>query len=344
MSDDAAARGETNSTVPPTSSTRTASTPPAPTPAASPPRRGRSVTLLSIGLLIVVLALVGTVPFWGPPLLPLLPWSNAVAPRGTGDAPDRAQLQQRLGAIEQKLATLAPLGDRVSALEQRPQNDATAPIAALTDSVQQLAARLDRMDQRMSDLARQQAASAESPERVLMLALTGLGNAVASSGPYAAQLKSVEALAQGRSGWAAALQPLEAGADQGIPSLAVLTQRFDTAVAPAILRSEQQKASADGSLGDAVLARLRSLVTIRRVDEAGAGTSPTDRAVTAAKAALGKGDLAGSVAALDGLSGAPAEAASGWIGEAKRRLAANDVLARLSAELANDLASGASGG
>jgi hypothetical protein len=88
------------------------------------------------------------------------------------------------------------------------------------------------------------------------------------------------------------------------------------------------------------LARLRGLVTIRRVDgssHTGSGGGSTggstggsnggaDGAVGVAEAALVRGDLAGAVAALELLTGTDAEAARPWLIMARARLAAETAL------------------
>ena len=81
--------------------------------------------------------------------------------------------------------------------------------------------------------------------------------------------------------------------------------------------------------GEAALARLRGLVTIRRVD--GAKPGGAEAAVNAAELALAGGDLAAAVAALDKLTGAPAEAAAPWLRMARQRLAVDAALRRLEA-------------
>ena len=91
-------------------------------------------------------------------------------------------------------------------------------------------------------------------------------------------------------------------------------------------------------------ARLRSLVIIRRVNGGSTGGNPTDQAVDAAQAALDKGDLAGAVKALGALSGGAATAAQPWLKDAQERLDAEQTVAKLSRDLAGDMAAGASGG
>jgi hypothetical protein len=332
-------------TASPASSPPPPSTPKLPPPNAPkpPPRQAtRAPVAVWLGaILIVALGLVGSAPYWAPPLLPLLPWSERPAQPAP---PAQEQTAKQLAIIQQQLEQLLALSNRVAALENRPQPDAATAIAPVAAQVQQLGARLDQIDKQLAQLARDEAANAESPRRVLMIALASLGNAIASSRPFAAELASVEALGQNRKDWAATLRPLEAAAKAGIPSTAVLAQRFSNQIAPAILRADAAAPSSQQGLGQAMLARLRGLVVIRRVDGSGTGTGPTDQAVAQAQAALDKGDLAGAVKALGALSGAAANAAQPWMKDAQQRLDAEQTIAKLSQDLAGDMAAGSSGG
>jgi hypothetical protein len=307
-----------------------------------PPRRVPATAALAV-ILVVTLALVGTSPYWAPSLMPILPWSAAQNAPQTSQAQER--MAQQLAPIQQRLDQLANLSSRVAALENRPVPDASAAVAPLAGQVQQLGAHLDQIDNQVAKLAHDAANNAESPQRVLMVALTSLGNAIAASRPFSIELTSVEALGRNRQGWAVALQPLETPAKTGIPSTAVLAQRFTNDVAPAILRAQANAPSSQQSLGQAMLTRLRALVIIRRVDGArSAGEDPTDQAVGEAQAALNKSDLAGAVKALGALNGAAANAAQAWLKDAEQRLDAEQTIAKLSRDLAGDMAAGASGG
>jgi hypothetical protein len=332
----------------PSPSEAAAPAPSLPSPAAtttSKPKRPalRVPASLCLGaLLVLALALIGAAPYWAPALMPLLPWSTPAAPPQPQVSDQTAQ---QLAAIQQQLGNLASLANRVTALENKPPPDASAAVAPLATQVQQLGAQIDQINKLLAQITHDEASNAESPERVLMVSLASLGNAVTGSRPFAAELASVEALGQSRGGWAAALQPLEAPAKTGIPSTAVMAQRFSSDVAPAILRAEAAAPTGHESLGDAMMARLRGLIVIRRVDNSGTGTSPTDQAVAQAQAALNQSDLAGAVKALSTLGGAPADAAKSWLADAQQRLDAEQTIAKLSQDLAGDMAAArASGG
>ncbi len=313
----------TESTPPDDSSKKT-------TPSRSWKRRV-SVILLII-LVLLVIGGIGAAPYW----TPLLPW----APR----ADQRDDLADRLDRIEQRLGAIDSLATRLAALERKPAPDAGALVAPLQGQLGDLQARLDRDEAALTRLTKDQTSSGDSAERVLIVSLANLGNAIASSRPFATELASVEALGQTRPGWAASLKPLEEPAKTGIPGTAILAQRFSDTTAAAILRAEASGPTGSMSYGDAIMARLRSLIVVRRVDGPSGSGRPVDAAVATADAALAHGDLAGAVAALDNLSGAPAQAAASWLKDAHQRLQAEDAIAKLAQQVSSDLAAGTSGG
>ncbi len=311
-------------------------------PKAAPRRPRGSAGLWLAAILLLVLALVGASPYWAPPLATVLPWGRAPGTQLSG-------LSARLDAAEHRLDALQSgndqgLSDRVTALERRPAPDASAELAPLQDELKQLAARLDDTDAKLAALTKDEATRGDSALRVLIVALAELGNAVASSAEFAAPLASVEALGQSRPGWADALHGLEASAKTGIPSTAVLAQQFSQTVAPAILSANAAAPPPNAGFAQAILAKLRALVVIRRIDGAAASSDPVEAAVATAEGALGHGDLAGAVRALSGLDGAAGQAAAAWLAQARQRLAAEETIARLTQELASDLAAGAGGG
>jgi len=304
----------------------------------------RAFRRAGIGLLVVLivgLGVAGTSGYWIPAIQNKLQKLLPARPQTTDSV---ATLDQRLDTIEGKLDALQALNDRVAALEQRPAQDASAAIAPLQDQLQRVSARLDQDEARLEQLIKDQSQQGDSTQRVLIVALADLGNAVSTSRPFAAQLASVEALGQSRPGWAMKLRPLEDVAKNGLASTAVLAQRFADETAPAILRADAAAPDPQAGFGEAVLAKLRSLVVIRRTDGSGGGASPVDAAVATAETALAKGDLAGAVAVLSNLTGAPAEAAASWLSQAQQRLQAEQTIATLTQEISSDLAAGASGG
>ena len=305
--------------------------PPAATPAAGSIVFYRTVA----GAALLVAALLLTANYW----TPLLPW-NAGAGRDDAALAGRierlanAQLDARRQG-EQAAATVDAavqrLDRRIGALEARP----TTPVADIAE-IRELQARLSTA---MADLTTRVAAldkavhtgaAAEATDTALVLVLLQIRDAVAAGRPFEAEYQAFVALAGARPEIAAAAAPLTEPAKTGVASRAVLEKglRELRATVAAGTTAAGTAPSGDGGWGAAALARLRGLVTIRRIDTAGGDSSP-GAAVNAAERAFAGGDLAGAVDMLDKLTGAPAEAARPWLHMAKARLAVETAVQRI---------------
>jgi hypothetical protein len=281
-------------------------------------RRFAAITWL-VTSLILVLALVATSPYWAPPLLPMLPWN-------AGGGAGNAALGGRLDAVEQKLNDLSGQAEIPAA---------TPDLTGVEDKLRDQAAALDKLqdnaqklDQRLSALEARISAMSDDPQRLLLMSLSELAAAVGTSRPYAGELGAAEALAAGKPDILAQLKTLDAGAGHGIPGEAVLARQFSASVAPALMRTETETTAPGESWWRRILARLESLVVIRRTDQAGGQSAdPVAAAVATAEAALDQGDIAGAVGAIEGLPAENAAAAQPWLALAKQRLAAEAAVA-----------------
>ncbi|HZB94147.1 MAG TPA: mitofilin family membrane protein [Stellaceae bacterium] len=309
-----------------------------------------------LALVVAVVAILGTAPYW----TQYLPWSaptESEAARTARQAQGRtlAKLQQqqaalgeRVGTLEQQIkaaatpqwmeaeaAAMRALADRVVALEKRPQGASDAQqLAALTQAVQKLEAANAALGERLDRLEQHGAAAADTRnDEALLLALGQLRGAVEGGQGFAHALDTVKTLGRDRPELGAALAPLDASAADGVPSLMSLTQRFRQEVAPDLLRTPAS--AEDGSFGERLVAKLRSLVVIRRVGSSATGSGdPLSAAVAKAEAALASDDLASAVQAIEALperQRAPAEA---WLAAAQRRLTAEAALNQANALLA----------
>jgi hypothetical protein len=344
-----------------------AATPAVEPPRGSHRGSGRAALWLA-GLLILIVAGVALSPFWAPRIEPLFPWSDnrddyaALAARvaAVEARPDAVQslahrvdqLDSRLTGLEKRPApssvdtdainsALGALGRRVDQIEAAGKPD-LSPIRA---GMQQLEQRLATIEtQSASRMASETAASKDLADRVaalereaqsrnkaelradgmLALLLGEMREAIEQARPFQAEFDAFVRLARG-SDLAAAAEPLAEPARNGVASRAVLVKglaelagRMAVASGPAV----------ESDWREQTLARLRGLVTIRRID----GSSHTgshggsDGAVATAQTALARGDLADAVAALEPLTGADAEAARPWLLMARERLAAETAL------------------
>jgi hypothetical protein len=276
---------------------------------ATPPYRLVAIALA--GALLAVVALVATAPLWAP----LLPWAASPPP------------------IDARLDRLERLEQRLAALEARPRPP-TGDIAELRARLADLAAATAALRARVAAIDKSvatQAAHAGNAgnDTALALVLLQIRGAVAAGRPFASEYEALAGLVQSEPEIAKAAMPLAVAAKTGVASRAVLARTL-RGLAATMARAEAPPPAAPGWT-DATLARLRGLVTIRRID-AGA-TGGKHGAVEAAELALDGGDLAGAIAALDKLTGAPAAAAGPWLRLARERLAVDTALQQIEVRL-----------
>jgi hypothetical protein len=312
---------------------------PEPSPLASP-RIGAPAIIIAVAVVIVVGA-VATTPFWAPAIMRVLPWGEPAAKpqpiSEPGLAAAKAQSDRNAAAVQQ-------LGQRLAALEARPAPDLSAiqqRIAALEakpppdlSSVQQ---QLGALDKTASDLTQSVAAlqkaargqpATDPKNTALALVLLQIRDAVDIGRRFDADYHALIALARDQPDIVAAAKPLAGPAESGVASRAVLAERLRQ-LAPEIATAKPPPKSTWKSQ---LVARLRSLVTIRRV--AGDEQTSSEAAVSTSQRDMASGDLAGAVAALDGLSGPNQAAAQPWLRMAKERLAVEKALREVQAALA----------
>ena len=276
-------------------------------------RRRFAVMSWLASALVLMLALVATSPYWAPSLSSVLPWGM---PGGAGNP----ALGGRLDAIEQKLNQLA----------NQPNEAGAAPdLTAIQSKLQDQAAAQDTLDQRLGALEARVANLSDDPQRLLLISLGQLSAAIETSRPYAGELGSAEALASKRPDILAQLKTLDAASSVGIPGAAVLARQFSQDVAPAMLRAGADSNAAADSWWQRVLARLKSLVVIRRTDADGQQSAdPVVAAVSTAEAALDQGDVAGAVGTIEALPADTRVPAQPWLALAHKRLDAEATVAQ----------------
>lgn len=241
----------------------------------------------------------------------------------TGGGSEAAAVNEAL------LNLIGSLRERIVSLEAR-ETVAPADLETMTNRIETAesgaGARIAGLE---ADLATvRQLAEKRAPQReragLLLLAVGQLEAATTTSGSFAAQLASVKDLASGESAETAEALAVLEGHDSGVATVTSLTQRFND-LAKAV--SQAKLAGSDEGLVGKTLNTVASLVTIRRTDVAeGPGV---DAILVRAESAVRAGDIAGAVAALEELSGAPAERASEWVAAAKARVAVDQAVARL---------------
>jgi hypothetical protein len=333
------------------------------TPPSGAPARS-ALWLAALLALVIVGVLLS--PFWAPAVAPLLPWGGepevsakdwaALAARL--DAIEKRPVPQipDIGPIASAQSALARRVDQLEAARNANQ-ETEAAIAANKKGLQQLEQRLgaietqsgsraageDAQRQKLQeevaklgtaaiDLGNRLSASerqlqaqggAGRNDAALLVALLQMREAVEQARPFPAEYAAFTALAHDQPDLVAAANPLAHPAQDGVPGRLALSTRLSELAGR--IASPAPPPAADW--GAQALARLRALVTIRRVD--GPLQSGPEAAVSAAERTLARGDLGDAVAELDRLSGDNAEAAAPWLQMARQRLKVETALAHL---------------
>ncbi|HEY0835141.1 MAG TPA: mitofilin family membrane protein, partial [Azospirillum sp.] len=246
--------------------------------------------------------------------------ASAPAPANNTDAvkalTDRlAALEQKAGGADQAAQQAQQLAQRIAGLEQKVGANAAAAqdVSALKQEVAGLA--------KQAEGKRDAAATAQT----LVLAAGQLRGALAGSQPFQAELQTVRALGLDDPQVKAALDSVAPFAAKGIPTQAQLAERFDP-LATDIVKAAQKGEGANWI--DQVTGALSTLVTVRRQGGGIVGDT-ADATVARAEAAMNQGNLAVAVEELSKLQGPAAQAAAGWLADARARLAANQATQQL---------------
>ncbi|MBO6783595.1 MAG: hypothetical protein JJ899_10050 [Alphaproteobacteria bacterium] len=252
-------------------------------------------------------------------------------------APLRAELD-RLAARTSDMGASASIADdpelagQLAALEAEIQNVtqlAATNMQAMSGGLvefdvrqRELEERLAALDSRLgsvaSDGARQDAAAAEA--MALTVSAGQLRRAVERGRPYAEPLARIEAASADTPALAALVARLSGQASGGVATREELAFSFpETAVA--IL--DNAPTGAESGIVDQVLERAQRIVRVRRVGTE-APPDSLDGRIARAEIRLEDGDVAGAIAALEGLEGASAEAAAPWLARARAHVDARD--------------------
>jgi hypothetical protein len=233
--------------------------------------------------------------------------------------PDLAPIRAGMQQLEQRLAAIETQSTSRMASETAASKDMQQELSRLGKAEGDLADRVTALERE----AQSQNKAELRADGMLALLLGQMREAIERARPFPAEFDAFVRLARG-SDLAAAAEPLAEPARNGVAGRAVLVKGLAELAGRMAVASEP---AAHSDWREQTLARLRGLVTIRRIDDP--SQTGTDGAVGAAQTALARGDLAGAVAALQPLAGADAEAARSWVQMARERLAAEAAVDRV---------------
>jgi hypothetical protein len=194
-------------------------------------------------------------------------------------------------------------------------------VAGTPQAAQDLRRDVDSLKQQVTAVGQtvESRRDAAATAQALVLAAGQLRSSLAAGQPFQSDLQSVRALGIADAGVTQPLDAVSPFAAKGIPTRAQLADRFRP-LASEIVRAAER---GDGTNWlDQVTGKLATLVTVRRQGGGVVGTSP-DAIVARAEAAVEENNLAKAVEELSTLQGPGAQAAAGWLADAKARLAAD---------------------
>jgi hypothetical protein len=238
----------------------------------------------------------------------------------------QAALTHRIDQLEERLAAAEAQSSVRAASAAAGLEKINGELSRLRNATADLAKRVPELEQ----LTKSQR-SVERSDAALALVMLRIREAVDRGHPFAAEYSALQALARDTD-LSAETEPLADAARSGVASRAVLSKRLAELAGQVATATEPPSQS---DWGAQTLARLRALVTIRRIN--GPSQTAPEAAVSTAQAALARGDLPGAVAALEPLTGANAEAGRPWLQMARQRLAVETALDRLQQSLADRL-------
>ena len=243
---------------------------------------------------------------------------------------EAANRESRLGGLETRLETVR--ADLTAAVEQVTTADAT--LAGLEHAVSAARAEIGATAETLRAEIDQVTLST-GPTQAFALAVSQLQEASRTGAPFPAAQATVQALAATDPALMTLVTPLAGPAAEGVPTAARLASRFD-ATAETIRRAVAE--NRDGSWIDRSLSTVTSVVTIRRTSGEASGDS-LDAVLDRTADRLEVGNVAGAIEALDVLDGPAADAAAGWLADARDRVALDTAAAALTQEAITRLAS-----
>ncbi len=243
---------------------------------------------------------------------------------------------------------LQPLRQEVtrlgSQMNRLSESAATASdIQGLNRDLTQLREDLEAVRAAQPDTAHIEAVARQAAGRQMAraLAVSRIGEALETGAPFADALATARKAVGAEGATAQALDTLAPHAADGVPTRSALANSFSGKAGEAVAVSAGGEGQ--GDLVSGVLRRLGDVVSVRRVGPDAKGGDAAS-VLARAEAALQGGDLAGAVKQVEGLQGPPAEVMQPWLDQARVRLAAEDAVRTLNAQLMQSLAKGEGNG
>lgn len=231
---------------------------------------------------------------------------------------------EKAESVQAQQADVGGLSERIAALESRPAASGITQ-QSVQQSIDPIATQMAEIQRRLNALAEaQQERKVDGKSMAVSLAFYNLQRAAREGRPYALELKSVEE----NSPVPLDLSALEPWRDEGVKNIDELQESFDAAAKAAI---DAENQPADDSIASEVWSRAKSFVRIRRKGDVDG--EDTSAILARIEHRLQNRDLKAALSEAEKLDGPAAEAVAPWVAELKRKLAAEEALARIESKL-----------
>ncbi|KZL20669.1 hypothetical protein PsAD2_01155 [Pseudovibrio axinellae] len=252
-----------------------------------------------------------------------------------------AVLQNQFQAMKEAPVQLKDFGDQL-ALVSTKVDETAAQIGKLAAEQQTLEGKVDVLVQRDAEankllndrvdgLAKALGSASAQERAARAIAIASLRNAVDSGESYEAELAAVETVLPSD---ARELASLKAGAANGIPSSAELIAGFAKVARD---MSAVSLTSENDDVVDRLFSSAKSLVSIRKPSDS-EGTSSNELLGTM-ESRVAAGDLSGAMKAYDALPEPMKKAGAAWAVQVKARLAADELVKKITAQVLKSLVS-----
>ena len=214
------------------------------------------------------------------------------------------------------LVAVAPLATQSFGVETPEASDSAAVIAELRAALDQTAFRLALLEARGADAEKGELGPQENVRSVAVtVGLLSLRERSRTDQPFATELALIRPLLSGVPGGDAAIAPLLAYADAGVPSIADLAVEFGR-LEP-LLMAQLNAAASAGSRGRELVRSMLATVHLAQAVEPDPGLLRIEQA----RIDLSRGRLDTAVASVESLDPPTRLIASGWLAAARVRLA-----------------------
>lgn len=240
-----------------------------------------------------------------------------------------SSVEELRGSIDAAAGNYDALAQRIEAIEKRPVEESVSPeaMAAYEDELNKLREAIVQQRTEVEEMTQQALAAEANAEETAALskaraALSEVMTALNSGDPYAEAVSTIQ------ENGVTVPDPLSAPAEEGVPTLAELTEEYPP-LAREALTAARQSASEGQSGTDRFATFLTDQVGLRSVTPR-SGDSP-DAILSRAEAALRGGDLPQTLTELGSLPEAAQAPLSDWMDRARTRadaVAAADGLAQ----------------